>query len=106
MMSFHIDPYLEMSICILARYKSFSLRKFSFEEIWRKKFPGVFNQKPGENYRCGDCPAGILCGNCPGLAYLEEGDPEATVEYLCAIGKLRAKWLGIEMEQNILVKGR
>lgn len=89
--SFHIDPYGELSVCIISRMPSYSLWKRSFHEAWYEFIPEVRSQKPKDDYKCGKCDLLSLCGQCPGWAQLENGNPEDPVEYLCQIAHLRAK---------------
>jgi hypothetical protein len=42
-----------------------------------------------------------LCTKCAGFAYLETGDPEAPVDWLCEIGHERAKMLGATIEKPV-----
>lgn len=93
--SFHIDPYGKMSICILSREPGYDLRKGSFKEGWYELFPQIRAQKRQKNYPCSTCEKISLCGQCPGWAALEHGDPEEPVEYLCRIAHLRAEAFGL-----------
>jgi radical SAM protein with 4Fe4S-binding SPASM domain len=92
--SFHIDPYGRMSMCLLAREPSFSLRERSFQEIWEKCFPPIYTQKRNPVHPCNQCNLISLCGHCPGWSQMEKGDPEARVEYCCEVGHRRAQRLG------------
>jgi radical SAM protein with 4Fe4S-binding SPASM domain len=94
--SFHVDAYGKLSICIMSRYKSYDLLQGSFKEGWNGFIPQFLNQKPKNEYKCGQCELISLCGQCPGWAWLECGDPEAPVEYLCQIAHLRAEAFNIK----------
>jgi radical SAM protein with 4Fe4S-binding SPASM domain len=89
--SFHIDSYGQMSVCIISRYQNYDLLQGSFHEGWNDFIPQFLNQKPKGEYKCGQCELISLCGQCPGWAWLEHGNPEASVEYLCQIAHLRAE---------------
>lgn len=93
--SFHIDPYGEMSLCIMSRDFSYDLHRGSFKEGWYKFIPRVRTRKRVNKSRCGECELISLCGQCPGWGELEHDDPETPVEYLCEIAHLRAEALGI-----------
>jgi len=86
----HIDPYGQMDVCEMARFKSYDLRHGSFEEGWHQSIPEFLILKPEGNYKCGQCELISLCGQCPGWAWLENGNPELPVEYLCQLAHLRA----------------
>ena len=89
--AFHIDPYGKTSACEMIRFLNYDLRGGPFEEGWRKSIPEFLTLKPEGDYPCGKCDLISLCGQCPGWGWLENGSPEAPVEYLCQIAHLRAK---------------
>lgn len=89
--TFHIDPYGKMSACEMIRFQNYDLRSGSFEEGWRKSIPEFLALKPEGDYPCGKCELISLCDQCPGWAWLENGNPEAPVEYLCRIAHLKAE---------------
>jgi len=100
--SFNIDPYGNVSICAMARDPAFSLRHASFMEYWHNSIPQALSQKPQGNYQCGSCSLISLCGQCPGWARLEHGNPQEPVEYLCRIAQLRAQAFGREKKSKRL----
>jgi radical SAM protein with 4Fe4S-binding SPASM domain len=89
--SFHIDPYGKMSACEMIRSQSFDLRRGSFGEGWHEALPPFLAAKARGPYPCGRCELMPLCGQCPGWSYLEHGDLESPVGYLCRIAHLRAE---------------
>jgi MoaA/NifB/PqqE/SkfB family radical SAM enzyme len=95
LVQFQIDPYGRLNVCILSRHPQYDLRKGDFKNGWYNEFPKVFLRKPKGEYICGDCEFGILCGYCPGWSELESNGNETPIEYLCRIGHLRARMLGI-----------
>ncbi|MEA3432199.1 MAG: radical SAM protein [candidate division WOR-3 bacterium] len=103
LISFHIDSYANLSLCILSRSPNYNLRKGSFQKGWYDFIPKVRAQKLKGEYKCDKCELYSLCGQCPGWAQLENGDPEMPVEYLCQIAHLRAEAFEINKEQNIIV---
>lgn len=88
--SFHIDPYGQMSICLVARWPTYDIRRGNFREGFYEVFPRIRSQKPSSQYQCGSCAIHYVCDNCPGVAHLETGDQEGVVEYFCQIAHLRA----------------
>ena len=98
-LSFHIDPYGDLSPCLIARHVSYNLLKGSFREGWYDFIPKAINQKPKGDYKCGKCKFIVLCGQCPGWAQLEHGDPERRIDYLCRIGHLRAKAFAEDLQE-------
>ncbi len=92
--TFHIDPYGNMTMCLLLREPEFSLREMSFRQIWDEMFPPVHNRLQRADHQCNSCTLSALCGKCPAWSQLEKGDMEARVEYCCEVGHRRAKRLG------------
>ena len=93
--TFHIDPYGEMSACIMSRMSSFNLRRGKFSEGWHTFIPKVIEQKWSQDVPCKTCDLIALCDQCPGWAYLENNDQEKPVDYLCRLAHMRAKGLGL-----------
>ncbi len=94
-LSFHIDPYGKLSACEMCRFQNYDLGGGSFEEGWCEYLPESLAIKPKGYYPCGQCELIELCGQCPGWAWLENGDLESPVEYLCQIAHLRAEAFNI-----------
>ena len=89
--SFHIDPYGKMSVCTMSRYLNYDLLRGSFQDGYYNFFPKILSQKLKDSQnKCDRCEMISLCGQCPGLAQMECGDPEQPVEYLCQVAHLRA----------------
>jgi radical SAM protein with 4Fe4S-binding SPASM domain len=93
--SFHIDPYGKLSPCMISRSQSFDLRQGSFAEGWNQFLPEVINQPRKAASACSECNLLSICGQCPGWASLENGDPLKKVDYLCQLAHLRAKTFGL-----------
>jgi radical SAM protein with 4Fe4S-binding SPASM domain len=93
---FHIDPYGQLSPCEMIRFQNYDLRGGSFEEGWGLSIPEFLALKPTGDYPCGKCELISLCGQCPGKAWLEHGNPETSVDYLCQIARLRAEAFNIK----------
>ncbi|MFC2053428.1 radical SAM protein [Chloroflexota bacterium] len=94
--SFHIDPYGQLSLCMMTREPSYDLRKGSFIDGWENFLGDLRYQQAEEDYACNQCKLLPLCGQCPGWAMMEHGDPQKPVEYLCHIAHLRAELLQLE----------
>lgn len=93
---FHIDPFGKLSACMMARYKSYDLLRGSFHEGWHGFIPQFITQKSKNDYKCRQCELISICSQCPGWAWLENGDLEMPVKYLCQIAHLRAEAFHIE----------
>jgi radical SAM protein with 4Fe4S-binding SPASM domain len=88
--TFTVDPYGRLQMCQLSRRAFHDLRRGRFEEGWERLFPRLRARKWHSNAVCRRCSLLPLCGNCPGAAELEHGDPEAVVERFCEITHLQA----------------
>ncbi len=88
---FHIDPYGWMSVCIMSRFQSYDLRQGSFEEGWSEFVPQILALKQADDYKCSHCEYISLCDQCPGWAWVENGDPGTVVEHLCQVAHRRAE---------------
>ena len=94
--SFHIDPYGQLSPCIMSRSHTFDLGSGSFKTAWEQFLPGVRSLPAVGKNSCAHCSLLALCGQCPGWAELESGDAQRPVEYLCKVAHLRAAALGLD----------
>lgn len=96
--SFAIDPYGQLSICVLSQVDAYDLRTGSFGEGWESFLKKVRHEKHQTRVtKCTNCRIKAMCGMCPANGELENGDPEKPVEYLCHVAHLRAYTLGLEV---------
>jgi len=98
--SFHIDPYGQLSVCMMARIPSYDLRQGSFVEGWREFIPQVTAQKWSRQTACQTCEIYALCNQCPGWSQIESADQQIPVEYLCEVAHHRAQALGIAIRKE------
>lgn len=89
--SFHIDPYGQLSVCIMAREPGYDLRSGTFEVGWRDFLTEVRYQAPEGEYPCAKCELLPICGQCPGWAQMEHVDQQKPVSYLCQVAHKRAE---------------
>ncbi len=95
--SYHVDPYGQLSICMMSRGHQYDLRQGTFREGWEGFLKQERFRTDVLNPGCATCELLSLCGQCPGVAEMEGGDPAAPVPYLCEIAHQRARALGIEV---------
>ena len=93
--SFAVDPYGRMSICVLSEAHKYNLREGSFREGWDEFLLQQRTRKITRPTKCVTCTLKSVCGMCPANGELENGDPEAPVDYLCHTAHLRAHALGL-----------
>ncbi len=98
--TFHIDPYGQLSACMMSRVSSYNLRQGRFREGWHEFIARVRAQKWSRETPCKSCELISLCSQCPGWAWMETGDQEALVNYLCQIAHARAEAFGLNARQK------
>ena len=94
---FHIDPYGKMAFCYFIKDPNlrYDLRNGSFQDCWDNFIPSSATKiRITEEYKknCGSCEFKKDCRICPVHGYLEHGDFNKKVEYLCAVAKENRKF--------------
>ena len=84
-----------MSICLLSQQDKFDLRSGSLRDGWEGFLRNVRRKKITRPTKCTDCELKTMCGMCPANGELENGDPEAPVDFLCRVAHLRAHAFGL-----------
>ena len=87
--SFHIDPYGNVSPCLMTPQYKYTLRNSKFINRWRDDIAAIREKKPRGGYACNSCEMRVACTGCPGFFAVENGVEDIRSEYLCAMGKLR-----------------
>jgi radical SAM protein with 4Fe4S-binding SPASM domain len=93
--AFAIDPYGRLSICVLSQMDTYDLRQGSFRDGWEHFLLRVRRRTISRPTKCRTCHLTAMCGMCPANGELENGDPEAPVDFLCQVAHLRALALGL-----------
>lgn len=94
--SWAMDPYGNLTICVLSHKDNFNIREQTFAEAWNGLME--VRQKPATRpTKCTTCQIKTMCGMCPANGELENGDPEAPVDFLCHVAHLRAAALDIDV---------
>jgi radical SAM protein with 4Fe4S-binding SPASM domain len=93
--SFAVDPYGHLSICVLSEAHKYDIRAGSFREGWEGFLHQQRTRKTTRPTKCVACTLKSVCGMCPANGELENGDPEAPVDWLCRVAHLRARALDI-----------
>lgn len=92
--SFHIDPYGELSLCMMARHHTYDLRRGSFKTGWDDFLHHERFQMAPADHACNQCKLQAMCVSCPGWSYTEHGNSTAHVDYICEVTHLRAEQFG------------
>ena len=97
--SFSIDAYGRLSICVLSETHKYDVRG-GFAKGWNGFLLDQRLRKVTRPTKCTGCEMKSMCGMCPAVAELENGDPETPVDYLCRVSHLRAMTLGIPVRPH------
>ena len=95
--SFAIDPYGDLSICVLSHFDRYNVREGTVREGWEQFLLKVRTRKISRVTKCTRCALKSLCGSCAANAELEAGDPEEPVDFLCQTAHLRAEVFGVSV---------
>lgn len=96
LITFRIDPYGNLTLCPSSAQPSYPLVGGDFHFGWHVFLKEARRRKITKSYPCRTCEVASLCGNCPEMASLENGDPESAVGYRCQLAHLRAEELAVE----------
>ena len=92
--SFAIDPYGDLSICVLSHVDKYNVRD-GFREGWEQYLLAVRMREVTRPTKCLGCAIKSMCGMCAANGELENGDAESPVDFLCQVAHLRAETLDI-----------
>ncbi len=97
-----LDAYGEIQACFLLRHPdtTYSLLApgHTLEEALKRKFPSLaLSEATNEDYlkRCARCFLRELCEQCPARSWVEHGNLDTPVEYLCQVAHHQASALGL-----------
>jgi radical SAM protein with 4Fe4S-binding SPASM domain len=93
--SFALDPYGDMTICVLSHMDKYNVRDGSVREGWEQFLRRVRTRRVTRTTKCTACALKSLCGSCAATAELEAGDAESPVDFLCKTAHLRADVFGV-----------
>jgi len=97
---FCVNPYGHLQLCQMVIEPSFNLREGTFHNGWKNFFPEIRSLPRKEQSQCDSCRNRSLCSHCPAWAKLENGSPEAPIEYLCQVAYLREEAFGLKDESG------
>lgn len=98
--SFAIDPYGNLSICVLSQVDKFNVRDHGVREGWDTFLSKVRDKRITRVTKCTSCALSSLCGSCAANGELENGDAEAPVDFLCRTAHLRAEIFGVDVRPH------
>ncbi len=100
LLSFAIDPEGMLTLCVISHRDRYDLRRGTFREGWDRFLLEVRSRTTACRTRCAACNLRWICGSCPATGYLETGDPEDPVDFLCETSHLRAYALGLPVPRH------
>jgi MoaA/NifB/PqqE/SkfB family radical SAM enzyme len=92
--SCNVDPAGVVRPCMLSKQPAFDATSLGFEGAWSAVAAAVDEMLLPDDFACGSCALGVVCGYCPTLFGLETGDPGRHSDYVCALGEARARAIG------------
>jgi radical SAM protein with 4Fe4S-binding SPASM domain len=95
--SFAIDPYGDMTICVLSHVDRYKVRVGCVRDGWEHFLRGVRARSTTRVTKCTACALKSMCGSCAANGELENGDAEAPVDFLCRTAHLRAEVFGVNV---------
>ena len=95
--AFHIDPFGRLALCGFQGRDTYDLRRGTFKDGWERHLRDVRGRPRTRTTRCACCGLRGMCAMCPEQGYLEHGDAEGPVDFLCRVAHLRAYALGIDI---------
>lgn len=98
--SWAVDPYGELSICVLSHVDSYNVRDGTFREGWEDYLLSVRQREITRPTKCTGCGIKSMCGMCAANGELENGDAESPVDFLCQVAHLRAETLDIPVRAH------
>jgi len=95
-----LDAYGNFQLCILLRHPDtvYDLKQGTLREAYETYLPRIRKLKATNLAylnRCGACFLSNICQQCPGMSWIEHGDLDTPVDYICAITHTQARNLGI-----------
>jgi radical SAM protein with 4Fe4S-binding SPASM domain len=95
---FYIDPFGNVSPCIMTTHRRHSLHDRSFASLWARELEQIKRTKPREGYGCNSCEMQMACTSCPGFNYQENGHEDVKSDYVCET--TRERWTAIHLARR------
>lgn len=98
--SFHVSAEGVLQPCVMASGIGYSLTGGDFEEGWRRIRVAVSRARMPAGLECRTCERKALCGYCPPFSRMETGSAKRPSEFLCELGKARAREMALAMRKG------
>lgn len=87
--NFHIDPFGNLSPCIMAKHMTYHIPSGDFNTGWSSIISQITSQEIFRDFKCGSCNLRVICTTCPPFNRLENNREDHPSEFLCKITRLR-----------------
>jgi radical SAM protein with 4Fe4S-binding SPASM domain len=91
--AFHIDPEGILRPCFMTPDLAKRPLDTGFIEAWAGAVAAISGLRSNPEKMCHACHKKSICGYCPGLFFIENGDMESPPSYLCDLGEARLSLL-------------
>lgn len=91
----HIDCHGQMTPCMTLRHPAIDIRGGRLAAVWETDVKELLRRPWTTSSRCRTCKLLWLCESCPAWAWLEHGDFETPVDFLCRIAHLVSDEFGL-----------
>lgn len=91
--SFHLDPSGVLRPCFMAPELTTHPLQIGLAEAWKQTTITIAGLYSNDGNACIGCSKKAICGYCPGLFLLENGDMEKPSHYICQLGEARLFFL-------------
>ncbi len=95
---FYIDPFGNVSPCIMTTHRRHSLLERSFASLWARELEQIKRTQPREGYGCNSCEMQMACTSCPGFNYQENAHEDVKSDYVCET--TRERWTAIHLARR------
>ncbi|NOZ78448.1 MAG: radical SAM protein [Acidobacteria bacterium] len=92
-----VDPSGRIFPCGMIRQAPYDFVSGRVENAWHGHLLSLRTALATRTTRCTRCGLAAMCGMCPAYGFLENGDPEEPVDFLCHVAHLRAYALRMEI---------
>jgi radical SAM protein with 4Fe4S-binding SPASM domain len=98
--SFHIDPIGNLQPCLMPTHIKYDLKTLDFLTGWRHVGSQIRLIKSSINSDCTNCEDQMFCGYCPAFFRLENESENIPSDYLCIMGRYRAKMIKMNIRRD------
>jgi radical SAM protein with 4Fe4S-binding SPASM domain len=95
--AFSVDSRGRLTPCVMVREPAFDLLGGEFADGFEGPIREAVTARRSATEQCAGCAVAAVCDHCPGWGLVENGDPEASVDFLCRVARERGRLLGLDV---------